>query len=206
MDALHRDGVELTWQCVDTFTAEIEHLIRDSAIRAQFVSRWKEAIKLDIKESLETTGSLQPPPPPKISPKSARSALIGELKKTPPTAERPLEGTARPIVLDQERLGVGALANQDKDDERYKVERQWLLSDSDARELAGKYPIRIYGVRANQDLKRKRGTHGQGSIGFSNKTGNYFLILKDGFLQLSHGMVEVFFKRAEITMHGFFTD
>ena len=202
MDALHRDGIEITWHCVDSFANELEHLIRDSDTRTQFIKRWKEAIKMDIKESIETTGSLQQPPPPKISPKSARSMVIEELRKTPPTTERPLEGVAyrRQMPTEQDRPQLERPIIQQP-----QPLKEWLLSDDDARQLASKYPVRIYGIRAAQDLKRKRGTHGHGSIGF-NRTGNYFLILNDGFLQLSHGMIEVFFKRAEITMHGFFTD
>jgi len=200
MDSLHRDSVALTDECVSTFALELESLIRDEATREAFLRRWRAAIQAEVKESVETTGSLSHPPQSRLTPKSRTQALIEALKKTPPSTERPLHGTAFKQKIPESSV-LPALPSPEP-----PVEREWVLTEDDALEVAAKYAIRVYGIRAGQDAKRKRGTHGHGALGFSHKTGSYFLILTDGFLQLGNGMIECFFKRAEITMHGFFID
>jgi hypothetical protein len=201
MDAVHRDAVALTNACVDEFALELDFLISDDKVREAFLKRWRAAIAEDVRDSLETTGSFLATSIPRISPQASRSALIDILKKTPPSTERPLLGKSFKEAL-HERVIPEPAINIEPEQPR----REWVLTDDNAIELSRKYPIRIYGTRAGPDAKRKRGSQGYGALGFSNKTGCYFLVLNDGYMQLSNGMIECFFKRAEITMSGFFID
>jgi hypothetical protein len=201
MDALNRDAISITNACIEEFALELEFLISDDKVRETFLKRWKAAIEEDVRDSVETTGLFVAPPVPRITPHAARSALIEQLKKAPPSTERPLLGKSfkeQPIVTITPQPVIHI--------DNPKPSKEWVLTDENAIELSRKYPVRIYGTRAGPDAKRKRGSQGYGTIGFSNKTGSYFLILNDGYMQLSNGMIECFFKRAEITMSGFFID
>lgn len=208
MEALQREGFALTDACVEEFSLELESLIPDYEKRAEFISRWKRAIAADIAESRETTSSLLPPPLPRISPISSKMTILDELRRTPAKQERPLRGVTPDAPRTQPPASLPPPAQSTVKPALHASQRapEWSLSDDDAKALALKYPLRIFGIRAPQDAKRKRGNQGPGVIGFNNKSGSYFLILNDGVLQLSNGMIEVFFRRAELTMTDFFTD
>ena len=227
MEALQREGFLLTDACVDEFALELEGLIFDAETRKEFIRRWKAAIAADVAESRETTSSLLPPPAARISPISSKMSILDELRRTPAKTERPLQGLqslrsetlpslpaplhTSPAALQNAPAPLHApqpapLHNAPAPLHAPRPASEWVLSDEDAQALALKYPVRIFGRRAPQDAKRKRGIQGHGSVGFNNKSGSYFLILAEGFLQLSNGMIEGFFHRAELTMTDFFTD
>ena len=210
VDVLVRDSAALTDLVMRTFLMEeLHHLIPDNQLRMEFFSKWQNCLSDFRRESEDATGSFIKAPPPSQIRQESRSNVLQKLRSTEIVSKKLLEGLVVKNQTTNTLLKPALSYTTDKviiteKEENINYRSDWTVNHDDLQRLANVVPVKIFGNRKLQGGKRKRGAAGQGSVGFDPKRGTYFSIISDGFLQFSNGMIEIFFKNAEILLTGFY--
>ena len=176
---LVNDSSVISDLAVKRFCVELQSIIPDMEIRTKFIETWKCEIEKFRKESKSTTGSRINLKPTSVSRPFYKNSVLDKLR---PPRSLPLIDT----------LGTISSASE------------WIVTEGDLQRLAKTFPVKIFGRRSEASGKRKRGAAGRGALGFDQQSGSYYAEVSDGCLQLSNGLIEIFFTKAELILEGFY--
>jgi hypothetical protein len=209
LHSLIEHSVRISDSAMETFIShELPLLIKDERTRDELIELWRTRLRQFRTRAAEATGTRRIPMP------TRKDQVLESLKLT--------RSTSQPRVLRQfnvrwDRLGREAgevrdssrpqgqsdlLAILMKDEKNSNGDHtgvpEFVLTPELIEKLGKNFAIRMYGRRLLTEGKRKR------SSAYESKSGVIHITVVDGFIQLADGLIELFFKRADVTMGNFF--
>ena len=206
---------------MDAFLAqELPLLVADPTLREEIATLWRSKLRNFRARALQATGTQKIPMP--LSSDQSKRRVLDALKQTQVVA-RPAKfevcwdqlahataawtGTrtihTTRAITEKETHEPDTLLEMLMSDRKTGYEErgvsEFVLTPELVEKLSKDYATRVYGTRfLTEGGKRKR------TSAFDTKSGVVQVAMTDGFVQLVDGLIELFFKRIDLTLGNFF--
>ena len=216
MHTLMDESMRITDLTMDVFISQqLPFLVPDANTRHELVTLWRQNLKSFRQRATEATGTRKVP-----MPEANQRKVLDVLRKAHVPVKKqeftlkseilPALGIERGVPSDGSSTGSltlnripGISAIKEEDifhffSSETRAVSEFVLTPELVERLSAKFPVRIFGTRVLNDNKRRR------TGAFEPRSGIVNVAVADGFLQLVDGLIEIFFRRADLVLGNFF--